>query len=78
MEQIKEAIKEPLEKMNLFVDSIEYKDKNLYIVLDSDEIIDSDKITEASHIINKILDEKDFIKESYMLDISSKEKGDVE
>ena len=76
MKKIEELIKTPLEKINLFVDSIEYKDKTLYIVLDSDEIIDLDKIVEATHIINDILDEKDFIKESYTLDVSSKEKGE--
>ena len=76
MKKIKELIKTPLERINLFVDSIEYKDKVLYIVLDSDEIIDLDKIVEATHIINEILDEKDFIKESYTLDVSSKEKGE--
>ena len=76
MKKIEELIKTPLEALNLFVDSIEYKDKCLNIVLDSEEIIDLDKIVEATHVINKILDEKDFIKESYTLDVSSKEKGE--
>lgn len=76
MKKIEELIKTPLEEINLFVDSIEYKDHNLNIVLDSDDVIDLDKIVEATHIINKILDEKDFIKESYTLDVSSKEKGE--
>ena len=76
MKKIEELIKTPLEQLNLFVDSIEYKDKCLNIVLDSEEIIDLDKIVEATHVINKILDEKDFIKESYTLDVSSKEKGE--
>ena len=76
MKKIEELIKTPLEALNLFVYSIEYKDKCLNIVLDSEEIIDLDKIVEATHVINKILDEKDFIKESYTLDVSSKEKGE--
>ena len=29
------------------------------------------------NMINKILDEEDFIKEQYLLDVSSKEKGDL-
>ena len=66
----------PLKEMNMVVDSISFEKDNLYIVLDSDEIIDSNRITEASHLINEILDEKDFIKTSYILDISSKEKGE--
>lgn len=77
MKKIKEILMTPLESLNLYVDSVEYKDKTLYIVLDSEEIIDLDKIVEATHVINKILDEKDYIKESYTLDVSSKEKGDV-
>lgn len=76
MKKIEELIKTPLEQLNLFVCSIEYKDKCLNIVLDSEEIIDLNKIVEATHVINKILDEKDFIKESYTLDVSSKEKGE--
>ena len=78
MKKIEELIKTPLEKLNLFVDSIEYKNNVLEIELDSDEVIDLDKIVEATHVINNILDEKDFIKESYTLDVHSKEKGDEE
>lgn len=74
--KIENAIKEPLKKLNMKVDNISFEKGNLNIVLDSDEVIDLDRITEASRVINKILDEKDFIKESYMLDISSKEKGE--
>jgi ribosome maturation factor RimP len=48
------------------------------IVLDSDEVIDLDKITEASRIINKIMDEDESIEKDYdELDIYSEEKGDV-
>lgn len=78
MKKIEELIKTPLEKLNLFVDSIEYKNNVLEIELDSDEVIDLDKIVEATHVINNILDEKDLIKESYTLDVHSKEKGDEE
>ena len=48
------------------------------IVLDSDEVIDLNKITEASRIINKIMDETKEIEQDYdELDIYSEEKGDV-
>ena len=43
--------------------------------LDSDNVIDIDTIVKATKIISPIIDEKDFIKESYVLDVSSKEKG---
>lgn len=76
MENIKKVIEKPLSDINLYVDSIEYKNKTLNIILDSEEVIDVDKIVEASKLISEILDKHDFIKESYMLDVSSKEKGE--
>lgn len=73
--KIKNVISKPLEDLNMVVDSISFEKGNLNIILDSDEVIDLDRITEASHLINDILDKEDLIKDSYMLDISSKEKG---
>lgn len=75
MEKIKKALEKELSKENLKIDSINYEKQELKIVLDSDEVIDLNRIVEASRLINKILDEKDFIKEKYILDVSSKEKG---
>ena len=49
------------------------------IVLDSDEVIDLNRITEASRIINKIMDENEnLLDDADELDIFSKEKGDSE
>ena len=73
--KVKKVITEPLKELNMIVDSVSFEKDSLNIVLDSDEVIDLDKIVEASHLINDILDKEDFIKESYTLDISSKEKG---
>lgn len=48
------------------------------IVLDGEDVIDLDKITEASRIINKIMDDTDKIEKDYdELDVYSLEKGDV-
>ena len=77
MKKVKKVIEKPLKEIGLVVDKLEYKKGELNIILDSQDIIDLDKIVEATHIINKILDENDFIKESYTLDVSSKEKGGV-
>ena len=74
-EKIKKVIEKPLEKLNMVVDNISFEKGNLNIVLDSEEIIDLDRIVEASHLVNDILDKEDFIKDGYVLDISSKEKG---
>ena len=79
LEKIKEIISEPISKLDLVVDSIEYvKNGNYYflnIVLDRINGIDLDTIVEATNIINPILDEYDLIKDEYILDISSKERG---
>lgn len=79
-DNVKEKVDEAIHDMNIFVDSIyiskEEGIKNLNICLDSEEIIDIDKITEASKIINPIIDSMDLIEEEYVLDIHSKEKGD--
>ena len=57
--------------------SKEEGNKVFNIVLDSDEVIDSEKITGASRIINKIMDETKEIPQDYdVLDIYSKEKGE--
>ncbi len=79
LEKIKEIIKEPISKLDLTVDSIEYVKEGKYnflnIVLDRVNGIDLDTIVEATNIINPILDQYDLISDEYILDISSKERG---
>ena len=79
LKRIEELIKEPISKLDLTVDSIEYVSEGKYnflnIVLDRINGIDLDTIVEATNIINPILDEYDLIKDEYILDISSKERG---
>ena len=74
-EKVKKIIEEPLKKLNMVVDTISFEKGNLNIVLDSDEVIDLDRITEAGHLINTVLDKESNIRDDYMIDISSKEKG---
>ena len=71
----------PIKKLNVFVSDAFYseqKKKKLFnIVLDSEDTIDLNLITEASRIINKIMDENNKILEEVdELDIYSKEKGE--
>ncbi len=78
MEQkIRKVLEKPLLEKNIVIDSITYEKENLNIILDSSDTLDLDKIVEASKLINDILDKEDFIKDKYLLDISSKEKGEV-
>ncbi len=79
LDEIRTLIEGPMKEMDITVDSIEYVLENNYhflkIVLDKINGIDLDCIVEATNVINPILDEHDLIKEEYILDISSKERG---
>lgn len=79
LEKIRESIEGPLSSKGIVVDDIIYEKEGnnnfLRIVIDSNNIVDLDMCVDATHIINDILDEIDVIDESYILDISSKEKG---
>lgn len=76
---IKKEITEPMNKMDIIVDSIDFVNENNYyflkIVLDKVNGIDLDTIVEATNVINPIIDNLDLIEEEYVLDISSKERG---
>ena len=79
-EQVAELVNDSIKELNVFVDDAfisEEEGKKLFnIILDSDEVIDLNRITKASRIINKIMDKnKSLLKDIDELDIYSKEKG---
>ena len=79
-EKIKKAIGNSLDSLSLWIDSIKYEKENnlnyLRICLDSEDIIDVEKVVEATKIINPIMDKEDLIKDEYILDIYGKSKGE--
>ena len=80
-EKIASLVNESIKDLNVFVDdaytSTEEGKKIFNIVLDSDEVIDLNRVTEASRIINKIMDENEsLLEDADELDIFSKEKGE--
>ena len=82
-EQVAELVNESINELGVFVSdaylSEEEGKKVFNIELDSEEIIDLNKITEASRIINKIMDKNaSLLDDADELDIFSKEKGDAE
>ncbi|MBO5120130.1 MAG: hypothetical protein J6C28_00405 [Bacilli bacterium] len=82
-EQVAELVNESIKELGVFVDDAyianEEGKKIFNIVLDSEEIIDLNKITDASRIINKIMDKNaKLLDDADELDIFSKEKGDIE
>ena len=80
-DKISTLVGEQIQDFNVYVDdvfvSVEEGKKILNIVLDSSVTIDLNLITEASRVINKIIDENHVLDDDiYEVDIYSKEKGD--
>ncbi len=80
---IKQTVRDLIEPVivanNYKLDEVIYeKEGNLYflrIVIDKDGIIDIDDCVAVSNLINPIIDAEDPIKENYILDVCSKERG---
>mgnify|MGYP002564129322 FL=1 len=80
LEELEKLIKEALEAKEIIVDSITYEKNSgnynvLSVVLDKVGGIDLDTIVDATNIINPIVDDYDFTDDSYILDVTSKERG---
>ena len=79
-EEIKKAIDSKIESFNAFVDDayIENVENRpiLNIVVDSSEVIDLDKITEISRVINDVIDNENIVNVDFdELDVYAKSKG---
>lgn len=79
--KVKALVDGNIKDLGLFVSSVYYSTeegvKTLNIELDSNEVIDVNKITEATKIINPIMDDNNLCNDIDVLDIHSKEKGDM-
>ena len=79
-EKIKNLIEGEVNKLGISIDSVTYAKEGsnyfLRIVIDRDKIIDIDTCVEVTNVINPLLDSVDYIDDSYILDVSTKEKGD--
>lgn len=78
-ESLREKINKALKDKEIFVDDISYRKNGKYnfleITLDKVGGIDMDGIVDATNIINPIVDKEEITDDSYILDISSKERG---
>ena len=78
-QKVLEAIKKPVEDLNIVIKEVKFEKENgvfyLRIFIDKEPFVTVDDCVLVTNTINPILDEKDFIENSYMLDISSVEKG---
>ena len=70
---VKKLIDDRLKELNYILCSLTYKnkEKTLEIVIDKEEPINLDDITNISNEISNILDNNDFTNDSYTLDVSS-------
>lgn len=80
LDKIRCLISDELATLSIIVDEVLYVKENgnnfLRIVIDKEGGIDVDTCVEATNIINPILDKADLISESYILDVTSKERGE--
>ena len=79
-DKVRKLIEKEVNKMGITIDSIVYEKEGsnyfLRIVIDREEAIDIDTCVEVTNVINPLLDKADFLNDSYILDVSSKEKGE--
>lgn len=80
-EQVIRLIGDNLKELGVYVYDVVYEKEGrtnyLRVVLDSEEIIDMEKVVKATKIINPLLDQEEIVKEdNYILDVYAKSKGD--
>lgn len=79
LKKIREEIEKAMQPLSIIVDEVKYEKESGYnflkVTLDKVNGLDMDAIVEATNIINPIVDELNLIDEEYVLDISSKERG---
>lgn len=78
-EKVRQLIQPVIEENDFKLDQVEYiKEGRTYflrIVIDKEGIVDVEDTVKVFHLINPILDENEPIKDAYILDVCSKEKG---
>lgn len=79
-EKVRNLIEKKVNELNVVIDNVAYEKESgnyfLRIVIDSEDGIDLDKCVEVTRLINPLLDEADIIKDSYTLEVWSKERGE--
>ena len=77
--KIKNLIEEPIKNSGFILDEILYvkEDGNYFlrVIIDKNGIIDVEDCVTVTKIIDPILDTVDYINDSYILDVCSKERG---
>ena len=78
-DRVKKLIEDKVNESGYIIDEVLYvkEDGNYYlrIVIDKNGIIDIEDCVNVTRIVDPMLDNIDFITDSYILDVCSKEKG---
>lgn len=76
---VKSLIEEGIKTAGYILDDVLYlkEDGNYFlrVIIDKNGVIDVEDCVTVTHIIDPILDTVDYITDSYILDVCSKEKG---
>lgn len=76
---VKKLIEEGIKTAGYILDDVLYlkEDGNYFlrVIIDKNGVIDVEDCVTVTHIIDPILDTVDYITDSYILDVCSKEKG---
>lgn len=77
--KVKALIKDSIEKEGYILDDVLYvkEDGNYFlrVIIDKNGIVDINDCVTVTHIVDPMLDTVDYITDSYILDVCSKEKG---
>jgi len=77
--KVRDLIEDKIKENGYILDEVLYikEDGNYFlrVIIDKKGIIDVEDCVKVTHIIDPILDDIDYIKDSYILDVCSKEKG---
>lgn len=78
-EKVKDLIQKSVEENGYIIDEVLYvkEDGNYFlrVVIDKNGVIDVEDCVTVTRLIDPILDTVDYITDSYILDVCSKEKG---
>ncbi len=77
--KVKSLIEQKINELGYTLDSVEYvkEDGNYFlrVIIDKKGIIDIEDCVNVTRAIDPMLDDIDYITDSYILDVCSKEKG---
>jgi ribosome maturation factor RimP len=80
LEKVKILLEKTINDLGYILDQVVYEKEDgnyfLRIIIDKKGSVDIEDCVKVSHAINPLLDEVDYITDSYILDVCSKEKGE--